>query len=214
VGERIVVEWNDERWARYPDAAQRAHRVYYQSLSRRKALHVAVWEHHHGCPVPDGYQVHHADDDPDNNDPGNLIALIPTEHAAAHDQLGTFSFRSEPEWQAHLTSIRPLAAQWHGTPDGLAWHAEHGRASWEAREPLPPQACEQCHHAFRPFHANARWCSKLCRERWHAAQGTHLREWTCEQCGETFRRRKRGTYCGNRCAAQGRVAKRRAAAAG
>ncbi len=46
--------------------------------------HVEVWEREHGRPVPHGHDVHHIDHDKLNNDPGNLVAVTPTDHKRLH----------------------------------------------------------------------------------------------------------------------------------
>jgi len=203
--ERIVIEWGGERWARYPNAEQRAHRVYYQSLKRRKCLHIAIWEHHNKRPCPDGWHVHHRDGDPFNNDPGNLEALSPEDHDAAHRELGDCEWRTSPEWLAHLADIRPLAAAWHRSPEGRAWHVEHGARTWADRAPSAERSCEQCEERFTPMQGHARWCSKVCRERWYDANRTYHKPAICECCGGQYLRRKRTVrYCSRACGARAR----------
>lgn len=50
---------------------------------RKTALHVAVWEHNNG-PVPEGYLVHHKDDNPLNNNIDNLELVTPSQHGKMH----------------------------------------------------------------------------------------------------------------------------------
>uniref|UniRef100_UPI003986D1D8 HNH endonuclease signature motif containing protein n=1 Tax=Mycobacteroides chelonae TaxID=1774 RepID=UPI003986D1D8 len=49
-----------------------------------KFEHIEVWEQHHGRALPDGYQVHHIDENKLNNSPENLLAVTPTEHKRIH----------------------------------------------------------------------------------------------------------------------------------
>jgi len=46
-----------------------------------------IYESFYG-PVPEGYHIHHKDFDPNNNDPKNLIAVSPQEHAKIHLNAG------------------------------------------------------------------------------------------------------------------------------
>jgi hypothetical protein len=46
--------------------------------------HRVIYEQHHG-PIPDGWHVHHIDEDKTNNDPANLEALPWPEHKRRHE---------------------------------------------------------------------------------------------------------------------------------
>lgn len=46
-------------------------------------LHVAQWIHHNGA-VPEGYEIHHIDENPSNNDISNLQLLTHSEHQQLH----------------------------------------------------------------------------------------------------------------------------------
>lgn len=82
---------------------------YFQHKGKR--LHRAVWEYHHG-EVPDGYHVHHIDEDRSNNDPANLLLVKGTEHVRHH--------MAEPERakqsrQIMREIVQPAACKWHGS---------------------------------------------------------------------------------------------------
>jgi hypothetical protein len=49
----------------------------------RRRLHVDIWESENG-PLPEGFDVHHADGDKTNNTPGNLELLSCSEHGRRH----------------------------------------------------------------------------------------------------------------------------------
>ena len=75
---------------------------------------------------------------------------------------------------AHLERIRPLAAAWHSSPEGLRWHREHGRRDWGNRE-FVTRTCgrDGCGVEYEtPFPDRARFCSTNCsrmvREQAHA----------------------------------------------
>lgn len=54
-----------------------------------------IYEDHHG-PIPDGYQIHHIDCNHNNNDPSNLMAVTPEEHARLHIEAGTMYRGADP----------------------------------------------------------------------------------------------------------------------
>lgn len=59
---------------------------YYQTKQYKK-LHRAIWEGLNG-PVPDGFLVHHIDEDKTSNDPSNLGLMKWGEHTAHHKKTG------------------------------------------------------------------------------------------------------------------------------
>ena len=57
--------------------------------------HRVVYEKHHG-PIPEGFHVHHRDENPRNNDPGNLELLSPGDHKKIHS--GRYRRRADGGW--------------------------------------------------------------------------------------------------------------------
>ena len=53
---------------------------------QRVSVHVShlIWMWHTDCVLPDGFQVHHRDEDPTNNSFDNLIAVHPLDHEKLH----------------------------------------------------------------------------------------------------------------------------------
>ena len=122
------VVFNGITFRRYPDSASPAHRRYYKPGGQWvkqgvQALHQEVWKQYNG-PIPEGHHIHHRDGDYSNNDISNLECVDPAQHWAEHSEQRSEN-ASRPERLAHLASIRPLAAAWHSSPEGLAWHRQH-----------------------------------------------------------------------------------------
>lgn len=78
-----LVEYKGVVYRRYPQSKNRTHRVYYQHHGEWKKppvfLHRKIYEDNFG-PIPEGYHVHHKDNNPNNNSPDNLEALPMREH--------------------------------------------------------------------------------------------------------------------------------------
>lgn len=76
------VEWGGKRWHRYRGG-------YYERTDksarpkRTIRLHRAIWEAEQG-PIPDGWQVHHRDEDVGNNSLANLECIPAGEHRRIH----------------------------------------------------------------------------------------------------------------------------------
>jgi len=126
-----TVEWNGVVFRRYPDSQRANHRRYFSPGGGDRArgvgaLHQEVWKHHFG-PIPKGYHVHHRNEDLTDNRPENLELVSAERHLRDHQRELT-AFGRSPAGRAHLDRIRPLAAAWHRSPEGRAWHREHARA--------------------------------------------------------------------------------------
>ena len=164
-GDNESIEFDGRIFRRYPNAKQRAHRVYYQAsyvAGRSNLLHREIWRAHYG-EIPEGHIIHHSDENPLNNDISNLVCLPPRSHGKEHAELHRTTKHCE-----HLATIRPLAAKWHGSEEGRRWHKEHGKKVM-AERPQIEKVCEQCGKHFTSIHSFTRFCSVQCVERARAA---------------------------------------------
>lgn len=175
--------------------------MYYMSTRRWKYLHVAIVEARDG-EVPDGFHVHHVNGNPLDNDPANLIALTPKMHYQVHLKMGTFDDWRASGMSQHLERIRRDAARWHGSDEGLAWHAEHGRKSWENRV-ATEKVCGECGKNYTTFFPKrSQVCSPACQQRLYRRTRRYAFGKTCPICKVEFRAlRKTQVTCGHQCAA-------------
>lgn len=198
-----VIVFNGVKFYRYPDAKQWAHRSYFKPHvgdAKRgvNALHVEIWRATYGD-VPPGHHVHHRDENPLNNDIGNLECLPHSAHASLHGQTRTDAER------AHLAEIlsrvRPLAVEWHRSDEGREWHKEHAKVSILTRPKLA-RTCEYCGAEYWARQSYARFCSTLCKQRERAGVPKHTDTRDCRYCGKAFecRPRSKKLYCNKECA--------------
>lgn len=198
--------------AKYEHVVYRGEKFWLQTTgryfqSRRKGeverlLHRRIWSDRHG-PIPEGMVVHHIDGDWRNNDIANLALLSHSEHAAEHmrERLALpGAAERNAEW---LDRARIAAAEWHGSDEGLAWHREHGKQTWEGRDPVDA-VCSKCGATFQTyFPSRARFCSTACMQA-VAFRRYFTEQRTCAWCGVEFmanRHRKTACcsrVCGNR----------------
>ena len=156
---------------------------YYLSQSRTnegrrhaKGLHVAVWEFYSGKTVPPGYEVHHKDGNPHNNDYSNLECLPMREHRAM--------FTATDKVRAHLDAIRPLASDWHKSEEGRAWHSEHAK---QQVRPETECVCVLCGKTFTSrATTGAKFCSHNCEVKWAYQHKRKTQRCVCEWCGSEF----------------------------
>lgn len=169
-------------------------------------LHREIWKHERGD-IPPGWHVHHIDTDAGNNVTDNLECLPPEVHHERHRADVSARGRA-PEHLDHLGAIRALAARWHGSPEGLAWHSEHGLSTWVDRV-SKRKPCDQCGTEFE-FYTSARFCSNACKSAWRRADGIDNEDRICAFCGNGFaiNRYAATRACTGSCAAHLRWAAR------
>lgn len=197
----IEVVYNGRVYKRYPDANQRAHRVYYvptgSGQSQCEMLHRQVWIDNNG-PIPKGSDIHHLDGDPFNNAPDNLVCITVKEHRGEHRDT---SFGTTPEGREHLERIRAKAAEWHRSEEGRRWHSEHGKQIWEDREG-ETYVCRMCGEEFESRYAlGSGYCSKKCRNAAIEHDPRNMVERICEFCKESFKASKyrKRRFCSTAC---------------
>lgn len=204
MAEREQIVWNGVKFYRYPDAVSPGARTYFTAAPVR--LHRAVWEFHNG-PVPHGHHIHHVDGDTANNDIANLECVPAGQHESDH-----WSPERRERARARMRDIvRPAADAWHRSPDGIAWHREHGRRVFSQREPQP-YVCEQCAAEFATTKlGHVRFCSNACRSAWRRAAGLDDVDRVCGWCGAGYRANKhsKSKACSIACGRKLAWAKRR-----
>lgn len=146
--------------------------------------HVYVWRKHYGD-IPKGYEVHHIDEDPSNNDISNLMLLSRSTHGQLHGHENAETYRN-----TMLTKVIPAAAEWHRSEDAREWHKEHyedvTRAIWN--KPVTC-VCENCGKEYTTVHAKSatsRFCSNKCKAAARRKSGVDNIEKICTKCGKTY----------------------------
>jgi rubrerythrin len=196
-----TIEFAGVTFRRYPNAKGRTERVYFTPgiADRAKGigrLHEEIWKAEHG-PIPDGWHIHHKDEDPLNNELANLEALPAGEHHRHHH-----ARPATPAKKAHLDNVRHLAAEWHSSAAGTEWHAELARKQWTSRESRQ----WTCEHCGKPFEATTiqqpKYCSNNCKSAARRASGVDNETRTCVACGQAFvvNRYSRSKTCNGKCA--------------
>lgn len=170
-------------------------------LGRRERLHCYIWRFFNG-EIPDGYVVHHRDENKAHNDIGNLVCIPKQEHMRIHS-----NERVAREYDRIVDNItnnaRPKAVLWHGSEAGRMWHSEHAR---DVAEKLLPRdfVCEHCGKTFsvKPFGVN-KYCSNKCRAAARRKSGADNETRECVICGKRFVTNKysRTKCCGAGCSA-------------
>jgi hypothetical protein len=157
-------------------------------------LHRVVFEHFHGD-IPEGWQVHHRDEDRSNNHPGNLALLHGSEHARLHSiQPQRAAFARE-----NIKNAIAAAPAWHASAEGLEWHKQHWRNHMAAKfKQVVTKSCQTCGQPYEVVsisQGKSKFCGLNCkmralRERRAAAAGRVLPEYAKWDVGNGRRNRE------------------------
>lgn len=176
---------------------------YFQNNGIR--LHRVVWEHHRG-PVPDGYHVHHRDEDRSHNGIRNLKLMKGGDHIAHHN--------NEPEKLERMRQLglemQPRTAAWHRSAEGREWHRQHHEATSGALYATRSATCSVCGNGYETTRVKyTRFCSKACKAEERRRSGVDDVTLPCAHCGKKFTRNKylKRSHCSKRCSALARWAK-------
>ena len=177
---------------------------HYSRGTRR--LHRVVWEYYNGK-IPPGYQVHHKDGNPANNDISNLECIPDRTHLEKHIDSIVKRGKSEKSVK-HLASIRTRAAEWHRSDGGREWHREHASGEKERKIEC---TCIVCGKQFLSAYSDARFCSNNCKSKWRRDNHQDDETRVCIVCGKEFRTNRFGNTkcCSRSCAARYRNSQRR-----
>lgn len=172
----------------------------------RWKLHRDVWESHYGK-IPRGYQVHHKDFNPDNNEIENLVCITIKEHQRIHTEHHRQNGVAERAKQ-RFHDIRPLAAEWHRSAEGREWHRQH--AAGQVFKDVEC-TCVVCGKAFSAKKKDANYCSNKCRAKARRDSGIDNETRICEVCGRAFETNRYGKqqYCSVSCGAKHRKSLRK-----
>lgn len=136
---------------------------YFQRNGKR--LHRTVWEYYNGT-IPKGSHIHHIDGNRSNNNIENLSCISASEHQSSH--------LNSPERieisKIAIKRVRPKAAEWHKSADGIAWHSEQGRKIWKMRKPYT-YICTQCGKEFQTKHIYSEGSNRFCCQNCKAKYG-------------------------------------------
>lgn len=109
-------------------------------LEHRLVLHDA------GVTIPPGFHVHHINEDRSDNRLDNLALVTAAGHGAIHQRTG------ETVHNQHGTFI---------VGSGI------NRKARDEKVALPPRSCASCSTDISNRRVDARFCSAVCRTRWH-----------------------------------------------
>ncbi|HHV32242.1 MAG TPA: HNH endonuclease [Clostridiales bacterium] len=172
---------------------------YYLNSATHERLHRAVWECHKG-EIPDGFHIHHIDEDKSNNEIVNLALLPGRVHVYLHGKERNRYHHDEMVENLEKNAV-PKAAEWHGSEAGREWHSEHAKES-AARMAKREYVCLNCGKKFykKPLGEN-KFCSANCKAAYRRKSGVDDEIRTCVICGKEFKtnRYSKAVTCSEEC---------------
>ncbi len=177
---------------------------YYLSSTKidggRKRLHVYVWEKENGK-VPNGYHVHHINENKYDNEISNLKLLTTKEHLSLHAK-EQMEIVGKDEFNKRLDYARTKASEWHASEKGRKWHKKQYKATKALLHKERTLLCEQCGKTYKTVAGgHSRFCSNNCKTKWRKQTGLDDEIRKCEYCGKEFKINKyaKKKYCSYKC---------------
>jgi len=179
---------------------------------KRIRLHRYVWITEKG-EIPEGYDVHHKDENKDDNDIGNLVLLNGVKHQKYHSNKEMLEHYDEYK-ERFMKFAQPAAAIWHGSEEGRAWHKEHWdnhlKKSIEIKVTKKCVMCGDEYQVSSVMRDSSMFCSKKCKAKHRRDSKVDDIEKKCIICGNAFfsNRYEGIVTCTRKCAAVIIVARR------
>ena len=169
---------------------------------KRRRLHVYVYETETGEKVPDGYQIHHKDEDKRNNEISNLVCMTEHDHLSYHSKKNLAENAEHKE--KFIERGIEAAKEWHKSDEGRKWHREHWQkirgALYDERE----YKCAFCGKTFKSKKVGSRFCNNAHKSAYRRKMGYDNVLRKCVVCGKMFVVNKylKTKTCTRECAAR------------
>lgn len=160
--------------------------------------HRWVWINKHGK-IPNGYHIHHKDNDKSNNSIDNLELIEGSIHLSLHGK----EDKNRKRAAAWCEVIRPLTKAWHASEIGHNWHSKHAKETFTRKNPTF-NSCEVCKKEFTidsiDFH-RSKFCSNACKSKYRRDNGLDDIQKECLKCKNFFKSNKyaKRKFCSKSC---------------
>lgn len=165
---------------------------------RRKRLHVYVYERERGRNVPAGYQVHHIDENKNNNEIENLACIPEHYHLSYHSKKNAEENREQ--LVKALDAARNAATEWHRSKEGRQWHKAHYEKMKSALREKHTFKCRYCGRDFIGIREG--FCCDSHKTAYRNKSGVDDEPRKCEICGKWFiiNKYRKTKTCSRECA--------------
>jgi len=197
-------------YKRYPESNNTTDRNYFKRYicaGVNEYLHRAIYEDNFGK-IPEGFDIHHIDWDPLNNDLKNLTCMRHEEHKSLHSKYSSKKYCEEhrEEVLCRLKRARPKIEEWQKSEEGKRHYIKLGKISAEKR-PFKVYICSLCGKEYTSNGTKSLYCSTKCsgnaNSRKRRALGLDKEIRVCEICNVEFSAEKgcKTKCCSPKCGA-------------
>ena len=150
-------------------------------------MHRYVWGYYNGV-IPDGYVIHHKDEDKTNNAIENLECLLNSVHSTYHGK--HMSEERRKKSLEALSKARPKAIAWHKSEAGRECSRRNTKRliAEGILNPTEMYTCANCGKKFLAVKRRAKhkFCSGKCEQYYRRHNGLNITTRVCEICGNEF----------------------------
>ena len=195
-----IIEYNGERFTRYPQSTNRTERVYFSGWVKingkqtKKRLHWYKYFIEVGG-IPKGFHIHHIDENPLNNSIENLQLICGKKHIGEHSKK---ALATNPIHKAKFHAAGIEAAKvWHKSDAGREWHSQLASRRMSEREYITKK-CLVCEKEYktRAVQSETKFCSNNCKSEYRRRSGVDNIKAQCIVCGCEFIKNK---YSAKKC---------------
>lgn len=163
---------------------------------KRERLHCYVWRYFKGN-IPEGYHVHHKDEDKSHNDIENLECIPRSKHLSFHGKERAITNHERIAKNLKENAL-PKAIEWHKSEAGREWHKNH----YSSLLKRITVKCQFCGKMFETKNNGKNlYCSGSCKAAARRKSGVDNEERTCVICGNRFTTNKysKARTCSPKC---------------
>ena len=164
------IYFNGFLFKRYPESKRPELRKYFSGKCKlpgdrnykRRRLHRYKWQILKG-EIPAGYEIHHKDENPLNNDIDNLECITKAEHLNKH-KLSISESQKQKATENLLKFAIPKSKEWHKSEAGKEWHRKHAAKTLSVSI---KKNCRNCGNEFLAIRVRQVHCSYSCKVKYN-----------------------------------------------
>lgn len=165
-----------------------------------KQLSREIWKDNFGD-IPEGYEIHHIDCDPSNNDIDNLLCLSAEEHHNLHKELLTDE-QKQILREKFIQNVIPKASEWHKSEVGHIWHIQNAKHQHDIKAFTKKLTCSYCGEQYigKIYKTGGNnFCSGKCKAAYRRNDDTKKHKRICQYCGKEYLSYKETKTCSKEC---------------
>lgn len=162
-------------------------------------IHRDIWRYYCG-EIPDGYEVHHKDLNPENNDISNLQILTRAEHRKLHQNMAKLHLERTFSTYTCENCGKTFKARTDSNRKFCSYKCRRAKEFELKRKEKSRRICKNCGKEFFAARDIQAFCCDNCRRLYYHKKEKRY-EKVCPICGKTFKTRtEKSVCCSIKCA--------------